>query len=150
MGFGLPAAMGIKLNFPDEEVLCITGEGSIQMNIQELSTCKQYNLPVKIINLNNQALGMVKQWQDMNYGARHSHSYMDSLPDFVKLAEAYGHEGIKITRKEDLEPMLKKALAMKDKLVFVDIYVDPSEHVYPMHVARGSMKDMWLSKTEKV
>ncbi|WP_040475120.1 acetolactate synthase 3 large subunit [Marinobacter gelidimuriae] len=150
MGFGLPAAMGIKLNFPDEEVLCITGEGSIQMNIQELSTCKQYSLPVKIINLNNQALGMVKQWQDMNYGARHSHSYMDSLPDFVKLAEAYGHEGIKITRKEDLEPMLKKALAMKDKLVFVDIYVDPSEHVYPMHVARGSMKDMWLSKTEKV
>ncbi|MEH6355017.1 MAG: acetolactate synthase 3 large subunit [Marinobacter sp.] len=150
MGFGLPAAMGVKLNLPDEEVLCITGEGSIQMNIQELSTCKQYNLPVKIINLNNQALGMVKQWQDMNYGARHSHSYMDSLPDFVKLAEAYGHEGIKITRKEDLEPMLKKALAMKDKLVFVDIYVDPSEHVYPMHVARGSMKDMWLSKTEKV
>jgi acetolactate synthase-1/2/3 large subunit len=150
MGFGLPAAMGIKLNFPDEEVLCITGEGSIQMNIQELSTCKQYSLPVKIINLNNQALGMVKQWQDMNYGARHSHSYMDSLPDFVKLAEAYGHEGMKITRKEDLEPMLKKALAMKDKLVFLDIYVDPSEHVYPMHVARGSMKDMWLSKTEKV
>jgi len=150
MGFGLPAAMGIKLNFPDEEVLCVTGEGSIQMNIQELSTCKQYDLPVKIINLNNQALGMVKQWQDMNYGARHSHSYMDSLPDFVKLSEAYGHEGMKITRKEDLEPMLKKALAMKDKLVFVDIYVDPSEHVYPMHVARGSMKDMWLSKTEKV
>ena len=150
MGFGLPAAMGVKLNFPDEEVLCITGEGSIQMNIQELSTCKQYDLPVKIINLNNQALGMVKQWQDMNYEARHSNSYMDSLPDFVKLAEAYGHEGMKITRKEDLEPMLKKALAMKDKLVFVDIYVDPSEHVYPMHVARGSMKDMWLSKTEKV
>jgi len=150
MGFGLPAAMGIKLSFPDEEVLCITGEGSIQMNIQELSTCKQYSLPVKIINLNNQSLGMVKQWQDMNYEARHSNSYMGSLPDFVKLAEAYGHEGIKITRKEDLEPMLKKALAMKDKLVFVDIYVDPSEHVYPMHVARGSMKDMWLSKTEKV
>ena len=150
MGFGLPAAMGIKLSFPDEEVLCITGEGSIQMNIQELSTCKQYSLPVKVINLNNQSLGMVKQWQDMNYEARHSNSYMGSLPDFVKLAEAYGHEGIKITRKEDLEPMLKKALAMKDKLVFVDIYVDPSEHVYPMHVARGSMKDMWLSKTEKV
>ena len=150
MGFGLPAAMGIKLSFPDEEVLCITGEGSIQMNIQELSTCKQYSLPVKIINLNNRSLGMVKQWQDMNYEARHSNSYMGSLPDFVKLAEAYGHEGIKITRKEDLEPMLKKALAMKDKLVFVDIYVDPSEHVYPMHVARGSMKDMWLSKTEKV
>lgn len=150
MGFGLPAAMGIKLNFPEHEVVCVTGEGSIQMNIQELSTCKQYNLPVKIVNLNNQALGMVKQWQDMNYESRHSQSYMDSLPDFVKLAEAYGHVGIRIDKKEDLEPMLKKAFAMKDKLVFLDIYVDPHEHVYPMQVARGSMKDMWLSKTERV
>jgi acetolactate synthase-1/2/3 large subunit len=150
MGFGFPAAMGIKLNFPDHEVVCVTGEGSIQMNIQELSTCKQYNLPVKIVNLNNQCLGMVKQWQDMNYESRHSQSYMDSLPDFVKLAEAYGHVGIRIDKKEDLEPMLKKAFAMKDKLVFIDIYVDPHEHVYPMQVARGSMKDMWLSKTERV
>ncbi|MFE8072801.1 acetolactate synthase 3 large subunit [Marinobacteraceae bacterium S3BR75-40.1] len=150
MGFGFPAAMGVKLNLPDEEVVCITGEGSIQMNIQELSTCSQYNLPVKIINLNNQSLGMVKQWQDMNYESRHSHSYMESLPDFIKLVEAYGHVGMKVTKKEDLESTLEKALAMKDKLVFVDVYVDPYEHVYPMQVARGSMKDMWLSKTERV
>jgi len=150
MGFGLPAAMGVKLNFPDDEVLCITGEGSIQMNIQELSTCSQYDIPVKIINLNNQALGMVKQWQDMNYESRHSQSYMESLPDFIKLAEAYGHVGVRIDRKEDLVPKLKEVLAMKDRLVFVDIYVDRFEHVYPMQVARGSMKDMWLSKTERV
>ncbi len=150
MGFGLPAAMGIKLNFPSDEVVCITGEGSIQMNIQELSTCKQYNLPVKIVNLNNRSLGMVRQWQDMNYEARHSQSYMESLPDFMALAKAYGHEGITINRPEELEDGLKKAFAMKDKLVFIDIYVDPHEHVYPMQVARGSMKDMWLSKTERV
>ena len=150
MGFGLPAAMGVKLTHPDDEVLCITGEGSIQMNIQELSTCKQYNLPVKIINLNNQALGMVKQWQDMNYESRHAESYMESLPDFIKLAEAYGHKGVRIEKKEDLETKLKEVLAMKDDLVFVDIYVDRFEHVYPMQVARGSMKDMWLSKTERV
>ncbi len=120
------------------------------MNIQELSTCNQYKLPVKIINLNNGSLGMVRQWQDMNYESRHSHSYMESLPDFVKLAEAYGHVGIRIDKKEDLEPKLKEALAMKDRLVFVDIQVDPFEHVYPMQVARGCMKDMWLSKTERV
>jgi len=150
MGFGLPAAMGVKLNYPDDEVLCITGEGSIQMNIQELSTCNQYKLPVKIINLNNGALGMVRQWQDMNYESRHSSSYMESLPDFIKLAEAYGHVGVRIDKKEDLESKLKEVLAMKDKLVFVDIYVDQFEHVYPMQIARGSMKDMWLSKTERV
>ena len=150
MGFGLPAAMGIKLNFPEEEVICVTGEGSIQMNIQELSTCSQYNLPVKIICLNNQSLGMVKQWQDMNYESRHSQSYMKSLPDFHKLMEAYGHEAITITKPEELEEGLRKAFAMKDKLVFVNVMVDPYEHVYPMQVARGSMKDMWLSKTERV
>ncbi|MDX1590205.1 MAG: acetolactate synthase 3 large subunit [Oleiphilaceae bacterium] len=150
MGFGFPAAMGIKLHYPDAEVACVTGEGSIQMNIQELSTCKQYHLPLKIINVNNQALGMVKQWQDMNYESRYAHSYMDSLPDFCKLMEAYGHVGIKVTRLEDLEPAMEKAFAMKDQLVFLDIYVDPFEHVYPMQVARGSMKDMWLSKTERV
>ncbi|MCP5208797.1 MAG: acetolactate synthase 3 large subunit [Hahellaceae bacterium] len=149
MGFGLPAAMGIKLNFPDEEVVCVTGEGSIQMNIQELSTCSQYNLPLKIVNINNQSLGMVRQWQDMNYESRHAQSYMKSLPDFIKLAEAYGHVGLKVERLEDLEPALKKAFAMKDKLVFLDIYVDPYEHVYPMQIARGSMKDMWLSKNER-
>lgn len=150
MGFGLPAAMGIKLNFPEEEVVCVTGEGSIQMNIQELSTCKQYGLAVKIVNLNNQALGMVKQWQDMNYESRHSQSYMKSLPDFMKLVEAYGHVGITVKKREELIPALEKAFAMKDQLVFLDIYVDPTEHVYPMQVARGSMKDMWLSKTERV
>ncbi|MEQ6886221.1 acetolactate synthase 3 large subunit [Salicola sp. Rm-C-2C1-2] len=150
MGFGFPAAMGIKLHMPEEEVVCVTGEGSIQMNIQELSTCKQYHLPVKIINLNNQALGMVKQWQDMNYESRYAHSYMDSLPNFEKLFEAYGHVAFTVSRREDLEPVLEKALAMKEQLVFVDIYVDPYEHVYPMQVAGGSMKDMWLSKTERV
>ena len=149
MGFGFPAAMGVQLSFPDETVVCVTGEGSIQMNIQELSTCMQYNIPVKILNINNQSLGMVRQWQDMNYESRHSHSYMESLPDFIKLAEAYGHVGMKIEKLEDLEPMMKKALAMKDKLVFIDVYVDPSEHVYPMQVPTASMRDMWLSKTER-
>ena len=149
MGFGLPAAMGVKLNFPDEEVVCITGEGSIQMNIQELSTCAQYNLPVKILCLNNQSLGMVRQWQDLNYESRHSSSYMESLPDFKKLAESYGHVGIEITRLEDLESGLKEAFAMKDRLVFINVHVDPFEHVYPMQVPKASMRDMWLSKTER-
>ena len=150
MGFGLPAAMGVKLAFPKDEVVCITGEGSIQMCIQELSTCLQYNLPIKIININNEALGMVKQWQDMNYGGRHSEStYQNSLPDFIKLAESYGHIGIKITKNSDLSEGLKNAFEMKDRLVFVDIYVDPSEHVYPMQVANGSLENMWLSKDEQ-
>jgi acetolactate synthase-1/2/3 large subunit len=150
MGFGLPAAMGVKFAFPDEEVVCITGEGSIQMCIQELSTCLQYNLPIKIININNEALGMVKQWQDMNYGGRHSEStYQDSLPDFIKLAESYGHVGIKVEKNSDLKEALKKAFSMKDRLVFVDVYVDPAEHVYPMLVANNSLEDMWLSKDNK-
>jgi len=149
MGFGLPAAMGAKLNFPDVDVACVTGEGSIQMNIQELSTCLQYDLPVKIVTLNNQALGMVKQWQDMVYSGRHSHSYMESLPDFVKLVEAYGHVGMRITRLEDLKPKMEEAFALKDRLVFLDIQVDASEHVYPMQIRDGSMRDMWLSKTER-
>ena len=149
MGFGFPAAMGIKLNFPDQDVACVTGEGSIQMNIQELSTCLQYDLPVKIVNLNNGVLGMVRQWQDMAYNSRHSHSYMESLPDFVKLAEAYGHVGIRITSLKDLKPKLEEAFAMKDRLVFIDIQVDNSEHVYPMQIKDGSMRDMWLSKTER-
>ena len=147
MGFGLPAAMGVQVAFPDEQVVCITGEGSIQMNIQELSTCSQYGLPIKIINVNNGSLGMVKQWQDMQYEGRHSHSYMDSLPDFVKLVESYGHVGFKIESRDDLEPVLAEAMAIKNKLVFVDIMVDPSEHVYPMLIApNGSLRDMWLSK----
>ena len=152
MGFGLPAAMGVKFAFPKDEVVCITGEGSIQMCIQELSTCLQYNLPIKIININNEALGMVKQWQDMNYGGRHSEStYQSSLPDFIKLAESFGHVGIKIDKNSDLKSGLEKAFSMKDKLVFVDVYVDPGEHVYPMLVApNGSLKDMWLGKGNKV
>ena len=150
MGFGLPAAMGVKFAFPNEEVVCITGEGSIQMCIQELSTCLQYNLPIKIININNEALGMVKQWQDMNYGGRHSEStYQDSLPDFIKLAESYGHVGLKVEKNSELREVLEKAFSMKDKLVFVDIYVDPAEHVYPMLVANNSLEDMWLSKNKK-
>ena len=147
MGFGLPAAMGVQVAFPDEQVVCITGEGSIQMNIQELSTCSQYGLPIKIINVNNGSLGMVKQWQDMQYEGRHSHSYMDSLPDFVKLVESYGHVGFKIESRDELEPVMAEAMAIKNKLVFVDIRVDPSEHVYPMLISpNGSLRDMWLSK----
>ncbi|RMN94672.1 Acetolactate synthase 3 catalytic subunit [Pseudomonas coronafaciens pv. coronafaciens] len=149
MGFGFPAAMGVKLSFPDEHVACVTGEGSIQMNIQELSTCLQYGLPVKIILLNNGVLGMVRQWQDMSYGARHSHSYMESLPDFVKLVEAYGHVGMRITDLKDLKPKMEEAFAMTDRLVFLDIQVDVTEHVYPMQIKDGSMRDMWLSKTER-
>ena len=149
MGFGFPAAMGVKLNFPDADVACVTGEGSIQMNIQELSTCLQYDLPVKIINLNNGALGMVRQWQDMQYSSRYSHSYMESLPDFVKLAESYGHVGIRITDLKDLKPKMEEAFAIKDRLVFLDIAVDTSEHVYPMQIRGGAMRDMWLSKTER-
>lgn len=149
MGFGLPAAMGVKLAFPKADVACVTGEGSIQMCIQELSTCKQYDLPIKIININNQALGMVRQWQDLEYQGRHSHSYMDSLPDFVKLTEAYGHVGMKVTKASDLEAAMREAFSLKDRLVFMDIYVDPNEHVYPMSIKGGSMRDMLLSKTER-
>ena len=151
MGFGLPSAMGVKLAFPNKEVVCITGEGSIQMCIQELSTCLQYGLPVKIININNQALGMVRQWQDMNYSGRHAAStYEESLPDFVKLTEAYGHKGFKVTERNKLGSTLAKAFVLKDQLVFVDVYVDQSEHVYPMLVSpNGSMKDMWLSRGKK-
>ncbi len=149
MGFGLPSAMGVQLAFPDAVVACVTGEGSIQMNIQELSTCLQYGLPIKIVNVNNQALGMVRQWQDMQYGGRHSQSYMDSLPDFVKLTEAFGHVGMRVDRFEDLETVMQEAFSLKDRLVFIDAYVDPTEHVYPMHIADGAMRDMWLSKTER-
>jgi len=149
MGVGLPYAMAAKLANPERDVVCITGEGSIQMNIQELSTCLQYNLPVKILNLNNAQLGMVKQWQDMLYEGRHAQSYMNSLPDFVKLAESYGHVGIKITDPATMEAQLAEAMAMKDKLVFIDIYVDRNEHVYPMQIAGQAMRDMWLTKGER-
>lgn len=152
MGFGLPAAMGAQFADRDANVVCVTGEGSIQMCIQELATCTQYHLPVKIICINNQALGMVKQWQDMQYSGRHSESlYEESLPDFVKLMEAYGHVGMRVTKREELKEKMEECFAMKDKTVFMDIYVDPSEHVYPMQVPppNGSMRDMFLSKTER-
>lgn len=147
MGFGLPAAMGVQVAFPDSTVACITGEGSIQMNIQELSTCAQYGLPVKIININNQSLGMVRQWQDMQYEGRHSHSYMESLPDFTGLVESYGHVGFKVDDIDDLDRVMEEAFSLERQLVFVDVYVDPQEHVYPMLVApNGAMRDMWLKK----
>ncbi len=151
MGFGLPAALGVKLALPQETVVCVTGDGSIQMNIQELSTALQYDLPVLVLNLNNRYLGMVKQWQDMIYSGRHSQSYMESLPDFVRLAEAYGHVGIAINHPDELEAKLALALAelAKGRLVFVDVAVDGSEHVYPMHIRGGGMDEMWLSKTER-
>lgn len=150
MGFGFPAAMGVQFAHPDAVSVCITGEGSFQMNLQEFATCMQYQLPIKIICLNNQALGMVKQWQDMQHGGRHSHStYAESLPDFTKLAEAYGHVGIKIEKLSELNSKLEEAFALKDKLVFVDVMVDPNEHVYPMAIKGGAMKDMILSKSER-
>ncbi len=150
MGFGFPAAMGVQLAFPDAVSVCVTGEGSIQMNIQELATCLQYQLPVKIVCLNNQALGMVKQWQDMQYGGRYSHStYSESLPDFIKLVEAYGHVGVRIEQLSELKQKMTEAFALKDRLVFIDVLVDPMEHVYPMAIKGGAMKDMYLSKTER-
>ena len=149
MGFGFPAAMGVKMALPDEEVVCVTGDGSIQMNIQELGTCLQYDINVKIISLNNRSLGMVRQWQDMLYNKRHSHSYMDSLPDFVKLAEAYEHVGIKIEKMSELESGLEYAMSLKDRMVFVDIVVDETEHVYPMQIKHGAVDDMWIRKGEK-
>ena len=149
MGVGLPYAMAAKLAFPDQQVVCITGEASIQMCIQELSTCKQYDLNVKILCLNNRALGMVKQWQDMNYEGRHSSSYVESLPDFPKLMEAYGHVGIQIDHADELESKLAEAMAINDKCVFINVMVDRTEHVYPMLIAGQSMKDMWLSKGER-
>ncbi|RDF02799.1 acetolactate synthase 3 large subunit [Aggregatibacter aphrophilus] len=148
MGFGLPAALGVKLADPKATVVCITGDGSIQMNIQELSTAKQYDIPVVVICLNNHFLGMVKQWQDLIYSGRHSQTYMDSLPDFSKLAEAYDHVGIKIAKPEELEDKLKQAFSIKNKLVFVDVNVDANEHVYPMQVRGGAMNEMILTKPE--
>lgn len=149
MGYGFPAAMGIKLSYPDEHVVLFTGEGSFQMMMQELSTCKQFGIPVKIVNLNNASLGMVRQWQDLNYKSRHAHSYMESLPDFEKLIEAYGFRAITVHTAEQLEPALEAAFRSKDELVFLDIHVDPREHVYPMQIPQGAMCDMLLSKTER-
>jgi len=144
MGFGLPAAMGVQLAHPKAQVVCVTGEGSIQMNIQELSTCMQYELPIKIICLNNGYLGMVRQWQEFFYDNRYSHSYMDSLPDFVKLAEAYGHMGIRVDKPSDVEAAMKEAFKQKNKLVFMDILTDPTENVYPMVPAGAGLDEMIL------
>lgn len=150
MGFGLPAAMGVQFAHPEATVACVTGEGSFMMNMQELSTCLQYGLPIKIVNLNNQALGMVKQWQDMQYGGRHSQStYSDSLPDFKTLVEAFGHVGFKVERAEDLEGAMHEAFSdrLKGRTVFVDVWVDPREHVYPMSIKGGSLRDMYLTRS---
>ena len=148
MGVGLPYAMGIKLAKPEADVFCITGEGSIQMCLQELSTCLQYNTPVKIISLNNRYLGMVRQWQQLDYGGRYSHSYMDALPDFVKLAEAYGHIGLKIERPADVEPALKEAIRLKDRTVFLDVRTDPTENVWPMVQAGKGISEMLLGSED--
>ena len=145
MGFGLPAAIGVQLAHPDETVVCITGEASIQMCIQELSTAKQYDLPIKIVNLNNRYMGMVRQWQEFFYENRYSHSYMDALPDFNKLAEAYGHVGMRIEKPADVEGALKEALKMKDRLVFLDFITDQKENVYPMVAAGKGQHEMVMS-----
>ena len=146
MGFGLPAAMGVQLAHPGAAVACVTGEGSIQMNIQELSTCKQYNIPVKIIALNNRYLGMVRQWQEFFHGNRYSHSYMDALPDFVRLAEAYGHVGIRVDKPSDVEGALKEAFARKDDLVFLDFRTDSTENVYPMVPGGKGLSEVILAE----
>jgi acetolactate synthase-1/2/3 large subunit len=148
MGVGLPYAMGIKKAFPDKEVFAITGEGSIQMCIQELSTCKQYNTPVKIVSLNNRYLGMVRQWQELTYNKRYSSSYMDSLPDFVKLAEAFGHVGMRIEKKSDVEGALKEAIRLKDRTVFMDFQTDPEENVWPMVQAGKGITEMLLGSED--
>jgi acetolactate synthase-1/2/3 large subunit len=148
MGVGLPYAMGIKLAKPDADVFCITGEGSIQMCIQELSTCLQYKTPVKIVSLNNRYLGMVRQWQEIDYGGRYSHSYMDALPDFVKLAEAYGHVGLLVEKPADVEPALREAIKLKDRTVFLDVRTDPTENVWPMVQAGKGITEMLLGSED--
>lgn len=150
MGFGLPAAMGAKIAMPDSDVFCVTGEGSIQMMLQELSTMLQYNTPVKIVNLNNRYLGMVRQWQEFFYEKRYAMSYMDALPDFVKLAESYGHLGILVENEKDLKPALIEALNQKDRTVFVDIITDPTENVFPMIPAGGAHCDMLLAGRDEM
>lgn len=148
MGVGLPYAMGIKLAKPESDVFCITGEGSIQMCIQELSTCKQYNTPVKVVSLNNRYLGMVRQWQELDYGKRYSHSYMEALPDFVKLAEAYGHVGLLVEKPGDVEGALREAMRLKDRTVFLDIRTDPTENVWPMVKAGKGISEMLLGSED--
>ena len=146
MGVGLPYAMGVKLAFPEADVACVTGEASVQMCIQELSTCKQYHLPVKLVNLNNRYMGMVRQWQEFFHGNRYSESYMDALPDFVKLAEAYGHVGMRVDKPADVEGALREAFALKDRLVFLDIITDQTENVFPMVPGGKGMSEMILAE----
>jgi acetolactate synthase-1/2/3 large subunit len=148
MGVGIPYAMGIKLARPDSEVYCITGEGSVQMCIQELSTCLQYNTPIKIVSLNNRYLGMVRQWQEVEYAGRYSSSYMDALPNFVKLAEAYGHVGMLIEKPQDVEPALREARKLKDRTVFMDFRTDPTENVFPMVQAGKGITEMLLGSED--
>jgi acetolactate synthase-1/2/3 large subunit len=144
MGFGLPSAMGVKMAHPDKDVVVVTSEASIQMCIQELATCKQHGLPIKIVVLNNGFMGMVRQWQEFFYEKRYSHSIVDDTPDFIKLAESYGHVGMRITEKADLEKSMQEAFAMKDQLVFMDIVIDPEENVYPMIEAGKAHNEMFL------
>jgi acetolactate synthase-1/2/3 large subunit len=146
MGFGLPAAMGVQLVNPGATVACVTGESSIQMCLQELSTCKQYRLPIKIVNLNNRYMGMVRQWQEFFHGNRYSQSYMDALPDFVKLAEGYGHRGVLIDKPADVEPALRDAFKRKDELVFLDFITDQTENVYPMVPGGKGISEMILAE----
>lgn len=152
MGYGFPAAIGAQMANPDETVVCISSDGSFQMNIQELSTCMEYGIPLKIVIINNYSLGMVKQWQKLFYEGRttasYSQQYVNSLPDFVKLAEAYGHVGLRVDKVEELDKTMQKAFAMKDKLVLIEVLVDPDAKVYPMQIAKGAMCDMRLSDTE--
>ncbi|MCU0955842.1 MAG: acetolactate synthase 3 catalytic subunit [Hydrogenophaga sp.] len=148
MGVGIPYAMGIKLAKPESEVYCVTGEGSVQMCIQELSTCLQYNTPIKVLSLNNRYLGMVRQWQEIEYSGRYSHSYMDALPNFVKLAEAYGHVGMLIERPQDVEPALREARKLKDRTVFMDFRTDPTENVFPMVQAGKGITEMLLGSED--
>jgi acetolactate synthase-1/2/3 large subunit len=146
MGFGLPAAMGVQFANPGATVACVTGEASIQMCIQELSTCKQYRLPIKIVNLNNKYMGMVRQWQQFFHGNRYSESYMDALPDFVKLAESYGHRGVQIQNPADVESALRDAFKRKDELVFLDFITDQTENVYPMVQGGKGLTEMILAE----
>jgi acetolactate synthase-1/2/3 large subunit len=148
MGVGLPYAMGVQLAHPDAQVACITGESSIQMCIQELSTCKQYRIPIKVVTLNNRYMGMVRQWQEFFYGSRYAESYMESLPDFVKLAEAYGHVGMRIDKPEDVEAALKEAFspALKERLVFMDFQTDQTENVFPMVEGGKGLSEMILAE----
>jgi acetolactate synthase-1/2/3 large subunit len=147
MGFGLPSAMGVQQAFPDAQVCCVTGEASILMCIQEMATCKQYDLPVKVVLLNNGYMGMVRQWQEFFYESRYAHSYVDALPDFVKLAESFGHVGMRVDKPDELEAAMREAFGMKDRFVFLDVIVDPTENVYPMICAGKGHHEMELPPT---